>query len=216
MSKNEPTLYLRQQDNNDFLVVCLYVDDIIYMGSSHSIVVEFKSSMMSRFEMTDLGLLHYLLGLEVKQEEDGVFVTQKKYASNLLKRFGVVNCKVASTPMNVNEKLQLEDGTERAYARSFRSLVGGLIYLAHTRPYILFSASVVSRFMSNPSKHPFRAAKRILRYVVGTLDFGIWYSHVSNFKLYEFTNSDWAGSLDDRKSTLGNIFSFGSGAITWS
>ena len=96
---------MRQEGNNDFLVVCLYVDDIIYMGSSHSIVAKFKSSMMSRFEMTYLSLLHYFLGLEVKQGEDGVFVSQKKYASDLLKRFGMVNCKVASTPMNVNEEL---------------------------------------------------------------------------------------------------------------
>ena len=127
-SKNEPTLYLRQEGNNDFLVVCLYVDDIIYMGLSHSIVAEFKSSMISRFEMTYLSFLHYFLGLEVKQGEDGVFVSQKKYALDLLKRFGMVNCKVASTPMNVNEELQLEDSTKKADARIFRSLVGGLIF----------------------------------------------------------------------------------------
>ena len=78
MSKNELTLYLRHQGNNDFLVVCLYFDDILYMGSCHSILVEFKSSMMSRFAIEDLGLLHYFLGLEVKQGEDGVFVSQKK------------------------------------------------------------------------------------------------------------------------------------------
>ena len=102
-----------------------------------------------------------------------MFVSQKKYASYLLKRFGMVNCKVASTPMNVNEKLQLENGIERADARNFGSLVGGLIYLAHTRPNISFLVGVVSRFMSNPSKHHFGAAKWILHYVVGTLDFGI-------------------------------------------
>ena len=129
----------------------------------------------------------------------------------------MVNCKVGSTTMNVNEKLQLEEGTERVDARSFRSLVGGLIYFAHTRPDISFSIGVVSRFMNNPSKHHFGAvAKRILRYVTGTLNYGIWYSHVSNFKLYGFVDSHWLGSLDDRKSTSGNIFSFGSGAITWS
>lgn len=167
-SESEPTLYLRKQGNNDLLVVCLYVDDIIYMGSSHSIVAEFKSSMMSRFEMTDLGLLHYFLGLEVKQGEGDVFVSQKKYALDL-KRFGLVNCKSAATPMNMNEKLQQKDGTGQANARSFRSLVGGLIYLSHTRPDISYSVGVVSRFMSNPSKHHFGAAKRILHYIVGTL-----------------------------------------------
>lgn len=185
------------------------------MGSTHSLIAEFKSSMKSMFEMSDLGLLHYFLGLEVKQGEDGVFISQRKYATDLLKRLNMVNCKVVATPMNVNEKLQLEDGTEKANARSFRSLVGGLIYLAHTRPDISFSMGVISRFMCNPSKHHFGAAKRILRYVAGTLDYGIWYTYVSDFRLFGFTDSDWAGSLDDRRSTSGNIFSLGSCAITW-
>ncbi|XP_049410533.1 uncharacterized mitochondrial protein AtMg00810-like [Solanum stenotomum] len=172
--------------------------------------------IMNKFEMTDLGLLHYFLGLEVKQREGEVFVSQKKYASDLLKRFGLVNCKSVATPMNMNEKLQQEDGTGQANARSFRSLVGGLIYLAHTRPDISYSVGVVSRFMSNPSKHHFGAAKRILHYVAGTLEYGISYSQVSNFRLLGFTDSDWGGSVDDRKSTSGNVFSLGSGAITWS
>ncbi|KAF2317141.1 hypothetical protein GH714_012120 [Hevea brasiliensis] len=110
----------------------------------------------------------------------------------------------------------LEDGTEQANSRSFRSLVRGLIYLAHTRLDISFSIGVVSRFMSNPSKHHFGAAKRILCYIAGTLDYGICYSHVSDFKLYGYTDSDWASSLDDRKSTSGHVFSLGSGVITWS
>ncbi|XP_059310206.1 uncharacterized mitochondrial protein AtMg00810-like [Lycium ferocissimum] len=212
--KLEKTLYGLKQAPRACCM--LYVDDIIYMGSSHSIVAEFKSNMMSRFEMQDLSLLHYFLGFEAKQEEDRVFVSQNKYASDLLKRFGLVDCKFAATPMNLNEKLQQEDCTERANARSFRSLVGGLIYLSHTRPNISYSVGVVSRFMSNPLKHHFGAAKRILHYVVGTLEYGIWYSHVSNFILLGFTESDWVGSVDDRKSTSSNIFSLRLGAITWS
>ena len=109
--------------------------------------------------MTDLGLLYYFLGLEVKQGEGDVFVSQKKYASNIFKRFVLVNCKSAATPMNMNEKLQQKDGTRQAKARSFRSLVGGLIYLAHTRLDISYFVGVVLRFMSNPSKHHFGDAK---------------------------------------------------------
>lgn len=126
------------------------------------------------------------------------------------------NCEVAATSMNINEKLQHEDRTEKANQRLFRSLVGGLNYLTHTRPDIIFRVSVVSRFMHNPTKQHFGVAKRILRYVAGTFDFGIWYSKVSNFKLFGFTYNDQAGYLDDRKSASGNIFSFGSGAVTWS
>ena len=93
------------------------------------------------------------------------------------------NCEVAATPININEKLQREDGTEKTNPRLFRSLVGGLNYLTHTRLDITFSISVVSKFMHSPTKQHFGAAKRILRYVAGTVDFGVWYSKVSNFKL---------------------------------
>ena len=215
-SNNEPTLYLKREGKKDFLVVCLYVDDMIYMGSSESIVAEFKDCMMKKFEMSDLGLLHYFLGLEVKQGVDGIFISQRKYAMDLLKKFNMVNYKVAVIPMNVNEKLCRDDGAEMANATYFRSLVGGLNYLSHTRPDIAFSVGVVSRFMHNPSKLHLGAAKRILRYVVGTTEHGIWYSKVSNFKLTGFTDSDWAVSIDDRKSTSGFLFNLGSGAISWS
>ena len=150
---------MKKKGNSDLLLICLYVDDIIYMGSSHSLIQEFKKGMMTTFEMTDLGLLHYFLGLESKQGEDGVFISQRKFAEDLLKRFNLLNCKKATKPMNINEKLQLEDGTEEADAKKFRSLVGGLIYLAHTRSNISFFVGVVSRFMSSPSKHHFGAAK---------------------------------------------------------
>ena len=185
------------------------------MGSSSTLVEEFKSSMMSSFEMTDLGLLHYFLGLEILQDEAGVFIFQKKYAADLLKKFNMSNCKMVATPMNANQKLQQEDGAEGANQKQFRSLVGGLIYLTHTRPDISFSVGVVSRFMSNPSKQHYGVAKRILRYIAGTLNYGIWYTHVTNFRLVGFTDSDWASSLDDRRSTSGYVFGLGSGAITW-
>lgn len=131
-SENEPTLYIKQRSMHESIIICLYVDDILYMGSSPSLVQDFKSCMMKRFDMIDLGLMHYFLGLEVKQHADGVFISQKKYVADLLQRFNMFNCKVAATPMNMNEKLRQEDGTEKANAKFFRSLVGGLIYLSHT------------------------------------------------------------------------------------
>ncbi|XP_016579224.2 secreted RxLR effector protein 161-like [Capsicum annuum] len=128
----------------------------------------------------------------------------------------MVNCNVAATPMNINEKLCHDDGSEMANATYFRSLAGGLNYLSHTRPDIAFSVGVVSRFMHNPSKLHLGAVKRILRYIVGTLDHGIWYSKVTSFTLTGFTDSDYAGNIDDRKSTSGFLFNLGSGAISWS
>ena len=125
-------------------------------------------------------------------------------------------CETVKTPMNPNEKLQKEDGTGKIDEKLFRSLVEGLNYLTHTRPNIAHSVSVVSRYMRSPTKQQLGAAKRILKYVAGSTRFGILYEHVSEFKLVGYTDSDWAGSLDDKKSTSGSVFSFGLGAITWS
>ena len=186
-----------------------------YMSSSTSLIDEFRICMKKEFEMSNLGLLHYFLGLEVKQVEDRIFVSQRKYAIDLLKRFNVLNCKVVATPMNLNEKLQPSDGTEEVNSSYFRSLVGGLIYLTHTRPDIAFSVGLISIFMHSPSMHHLGAAKRILRYIAGTTDFGLWYGHVSEFRLLGYTDSDWAGCLEDRRSISGYIFSLGSGAISW-
>ena len=215
-SENEPTLYVKRHDSGDFCIVCIYVDDMIYLGSSESLVDEFKLCMEKEFEMTDLGKLQFFLGLEVKQGEDGIFVSQRKYARDLLFKFGMYNCKAAATPMNTNEKLQLADGTGAAEPSLYRSLIGGLNYLTHTRPDIMFSVSVLSRFMHNPTKQHLGAAKRVLRYIAGTTDLGIWYSSNSNFKLFGYCDSDWAGCVDDRKSTSGHVFCMGSGAISWS
>ena len=105
-SENGPTLYLKHQGNKDFLLVCLYVDYMICIGSSKSLIdYHFKSCMMRIFVMTNLGLLQYFLGLEMKQGEDGSFVCQKKYVVDLLKRFNMRNCEEAPTPMNKKEKL---------------------------------------------------------------------------------------------------------------
>lgn len=166
--------------------------------------------------MSDMGLLHYFLGLEVQQEEDGIFISHRKYAKDLLKKFGMLNSKPESTPMNVNEKLQYEDRAEKADASSFRSLVGGLIYLTHTRSDIAFSVGLISRFMQHPSKFHLGAAKRVLQYIARTMEYGIWYSRVSKLSLCGYTDFDWAASLDDRHSISANVFTLGSGVIRWS
>ncbi|KAJ8625785.1 hypothetical protein MRB53_034315 [Persea americana] len=125
------------------------------------------------------------------------------------------SCNETSTPMNAIERLTNEDGSGRADARVFRSIVGGLIYLTHTRPNIVFVVSLISRFMHSPTRHHLGVAKRILRYVRGIMNYGIWYYPVTNLSLIGFTDSDWAGSLQDRKSTTSYMFNIGCGAVCW-
>ena len=165
--------------------------------------------------MIDLGLMRYFLGMQVKQRPGQIFISQEKYADDLLKKFNMQDCKPLATPMAMNEKLSKDDGQNKVDATVYRSLVGSLIYLTNSRPDIVHAVSIVSRFMSNPSKAHFAAAKRILRYVKGTKDFGILYEADRDFNLTGYTDSDWAGITDDRKSTSGYVFLLGKKAISW-
>jgi len=143
-SSNEPTVYTKMQGNSDVLLLCLYIDDILYMGSSEELLVEFKENMMKIFEMTDMGPLRYFLGLEVKQKKGCIFVSQQRYVEDLLYKSGMMNCKNIDTPMNSNEKLQLLDNSGKTDPQRYRKLVGALLYLTYTRPDIMFAVSMVS------------------------------------------------------------------------
>lgn len=163
-SKSEATLYTKIE-GLDILIISLYVDDLIFMGNNKKMLEDFKKEMMKMYEMSDLGLLHYFLGIEVLQDEHGIFISQKKYAENILKKFKMNGCKTVAIPLVPNEKLKKEDGAEKIDASTYRSLVGSLLYLTATRPDIMYSASLLSRYMQNPSQIHFGTAKRVLRYL---------------------------------------------------
>ncbi|KAL6133806.1 hypothetical protein ACLB2K_066039 [Fragaria x ananassa] len=145
--------------------------------------------MMSTYEMNDMGLLHYFLGIEVSQSKDGIFISQKKYAENILKKFNLLGCNSVATPLIANEKLKKEDGAKKADPTKYRSLIGGLLYLTATRSDIIFAASLLSRYMQEPSQIHFGAAKRVLRYLQGTLDHGILYKAAESSTLVGYTDT---------------------------
>ena len=169
------SLYVKKEGTQDILIVCLYVDDLIYTGTNPSTVQKFKEAMMHEYEMTDLSLMKYFLGIQVRQSKGEIFISQEKYLDKILKKFQMHNCKPISTPLAVSEKLQKDDGAQKFDAKIYRSLVGSLIYLTNTRPDIVYPVSLISRFMQDPSKLHYAAAKRILRYLQGTRKLGIRY-----------------------------------------
>ena len=183
------------------------------MGSSSKMNDKFKAAMMNEFEMKDLGIMKYFLGMEVYQSKDEIFICQTKYAQDMLNKFHMLDCHPSPTPSAHGEVLCRDDGADLVDEKTYRSIVGSLIFVTHTRPDITYSVSLVSRYMTNPYEIHMKVAKRILRYVKGTLEFGIHYYSSEKFNLVGFSDSDWGGSLDDRKSTSGNCFSFGSGLI---
>jgi len=173
-SQCEHTLYRKCLNNGDRLLLSVYVDDIVYTSSSGDLIHQFKAEMKRTFDMSDLGELSFFLGLKVKQLTDGIHVRQKSYIEALLQKLNMKNCKYAQTPMSVNTQAVEEEGL--CDPKLYQSLIGKLIYLTHSRPDICFSVSYLSRFMSCPLNSHLSAAKRILRYLAGTMELGLWFS----------------------------------------
>ncbi|KAH9681198.1 hypothetical protein KPL71_026879 [Citrus sinensis] len=163
----EHALYVKENDG-DILIVCLYVDNLIFTGSDPSLFEEFKRVMIKEFEVIDIGLMAYYLGIEVKQKEEGIFISQESYAKEILKKFKMNDCKLISTPVECGVKLSKHDEGEDIDSTFLKSLVGSLCYLTCTRPNILYVVGLVSRYMENPKTTHFKAAKRILRYIKDT------------------------------------------------
>ncbi|KAI5341826.1 hypothetical protein L3X38_009701 [Prunus dulcis] len=165
--------------------------------------------------MTDLGLLHHFLGMGVEQTDKHIFIHQKKYAMKILEKFGMRDCKSVAIPLVVNGKLCRDDGSEAADESEFRQIVGSLLYLTATRSDVMFASSLLARFMHNPSKKHMGTAKRVLRYIQGTLDFGIEFAKGKTATLIGYCDSDWAGSEDEMRSTSGYAFILGSSMFSW-
>ncbi|XP_028062238.1 uncharacterized protein LOC114265618 [Camellia sinensis] len=206
-----------QEENVDdeILVVSLYVNDLLVTGSSKELIDKFKEEMKDVFEMTDLRRMTFFLGMQVHQKQNEIFLCLHKYATEILKKFSMEECKPTATPMNQKEKFCKEDGAEKVDERPYRSLIGCLMYLTTTRSDIIHAVSSLSRYMHCDSEIHFQAGKTILRYLKGTIDYGIRFSQVKNFSLHGYSDSDWAGCVDDMRSTSGYCFNFGSGIFSW-
>jgi len=184
-------------------------------GNNTSLVEKFKQEMMEAFEMIDLGLMTFFLGMEIVQDEHEVFICQKKYAKEIPKKFKLEERKAMSTPMNQKKKLCKEDGKDKIDLAYFRSLIGCLMYLTATRPDILNAVSILSWFMHCAIELHLKAAKRMIRCVKGTCNFGIKFTRIKEFKLVGFSDSDWEGSSNDLlMSTSCYCFTLGYGVFS--
>jgi hypothetical protein len=171
--------------------------------------------MKSKFEMTDLGKMRYFLGVEVLQSSKGIHLCQKKYAKDVLDRFGMKECNLVKNPIVPGSKLTTKGGGKKVNATQFKQLVGSLMYLMATRPDLMYSVCLISRYMADPIEEHLLAAKRVLRYLKGTLELSVFYAREGAIELFAFTNSDHAGDYNDRKSTSGYVFKLSGGAVGW-
>ncbi|KAK2352556.1 putative mitochondrial protein [Trifolium repens] len=212
-------VYMKGTDISNAILICLYVDDFLITGSNTDSIEKFKGRLKVEFEMSDLGKLNYFLGLEFHYASDGVVLHQRKYIADVLKRFHMENCNEAETPMEANLKLSMSEDEQAVDATLFKQVVGSLRFICNTRPDINYAVGSVSRFMSKPKTSHLIAAKRILRYLKGTKDYGLAFptsNNNSQIELEGFSDSDWCGDKDDRRSTLGYWFRFRNSPISWS
>lgn len=155
--------------------------------------------MIAEFEMTNLVELHYFLGIEVWQKEDGIFMSYGKYTWDILKKLGMLSCKPEKTPLEVGLKLYGDDDFDSIDVTLYHQLVGSLIDITTSRPNISFAVSMVSRFMEEPKEFHWKATKRILIYLGGTIGYGLVYMSTEYFRLIIYEDLDWTGCMDDKK-----------------
>lgn len=213
-SLNDYALFIRRTTHGDVFLL-LYVDDMILTGSDIQGISKVKQYLARAFEMTDMGQLSYFLGIEVSRSSSGYFISQMKYATEILRLPHFTDDKVCDTPLAVNTKLRTTDGELLSNPTLYRQLVGMLTYLTITRPDIAHAVHVVSQFMATPRSIHYAAILRIIRYLRGTLHRGLLLSSSSLPTLIAYSDADWAGDVTDRRSTTGYLIFLGNSLISW-
>ncbi|KAF5199308.1 Retrovirus-related pol polyprotein from transposon tnt 1-94 [Thalictrum thalictroides] len=196
---------------SQIMIILVYVDDIVLTGNVPSLLSTFIATLSRAFEIRDFGPLHYFLGIDVSSLRSGLHLSQTKYTLELLICSNMLDCKPCSTPLRAKSQLSVSDGTLLPDASEYRHLVGSLQYLTLTRPDIAYVVHIVSQFMSAPRTDHYTAVKRILRYLKGSLDFGLVFRPSAGaLSLHAFSDADWASCPDSRRSTTGFCVFLGS------
>nr|GEW64184.1 retrovirus-related Pol polyprotein from transposon TNT 1-94 [Tanacetum cinerariifolium] len=212
---NDPTLFIRRFDK-DILVVHVYVDDIIF-GSTHPRYTQpFFDIMKSRFEMSMMGEMTVFLGLQVNQSSCGIFINQSNYVLEIFKKYEMESCNPVGTPMEIKDKLDLDQNGTPVDAMKYHSMIGALMYLTSSRPDIIHATCLCARYQAKPIEKHLKEVKRIFRYLWGTINTSLWYTKDFGFKLTGFSDADYAECKDTFKSTFGGAQFLGEKLVSWS
>ncbi|XP_048231307.1 secreted RxLR effector protein 161-like [Ricinus communis] len=171
--------------------------------------------MKEEFDMTDLGRMKYFLNVEVMQGAKGIFINQKRYAGELLKRFNLHSGNAVKNLIVPGSKLSKEGEGAKVDATLYKYLIGSLTYITATKPDLMYVVCLLSRYMADPTEQHMQAAKRVLRYLKGTMSFGLFYKKGMVEELTAYTDSDYASDVDDRRSTSGYVFLLNGGVVSW-
>nr|GEW23945.1 hypothetical protein [Tanacetum cinerariifolium] len=196
----DQTLFIRKH-RGEFLLVQVYVNDIIFRSSNPQLCREFEGLMHEKFQISAMGELNFFLGLQVLQKKDGIFFSQDKYVGDILKKFGYSDVRSANTPMDEENPWGKDGSGKDVNIHLYRSMIGSLMYLTASRPAIMFVFCTCARHQVTPKECHLYEVKRIFRYLKGHLKLGLWYPKESLFDLVAYSDSDYGGATQDRKST---------------
>ncbi|GJR87938.1 retrovirus-related pol polyprotein from transposon TNT 1-94 [Tanacetum coccineum] len=194
------TLSTKKRDSH-IIIVQIYVDGIIFRSTCQDLCDDFSKIMHDEFEMSMMGELNFFLSLQIKQLEDGIFFNQSKYIKEMLKKFGLEDSKPIKTPMSSETKLTRDEDGESVDDTKYHGMIGSFLYLMASRPDIMFSVCLCSRFQEVPKTSHLEAVKRIFRYIKGTTHLGLWYPKGTGVETIIHADSDHTGDYVDRKST---------------
>ena len=214
-ARSDTSLFIYRQ-GADTVYLLLYVDDIILTASSQQLLSRVIDALKKEFAMKDLGPLHHFLGMSVQRRGAAIFLSQRQYALDILAHHGMTDCKPCSTPVDTCAKVPADAGPPVTDPTDYRSLVGALQYLTFTRPDIAYAVQQVCLHMHDPREVHLVAAKRILRYLQGTLSHGLVIPRSTPTQLVVYTDADWAGCPDTRRSTSGYAVFLGGSLVSWS
>lgn len=214
-SKSDNSLFIYKHGGNTVFLL-LYVDDIILTASSTPFLQHIITLLSSEFTMADLGPLSYFLGISVTRSKGVMFLSQRKYAEEILQRANMTNCKPVTTPADTKSKLSVNSGTPISDPTLYRRLAGALQYLTFSRPDIAYAVQQICLFMHAPREPHLTALKRILRYIRGTLDYGLRLFASPTTRLIAYSDADWGGCPDTRRSTSGYCVYLGDNLLSWS
>jgi hypothetical protein len=212
-SRSDPSLFvLHQRAGAAYLL--LYVDDIVLTASSTQLLRHVQQQLLAEFSMKDLGPLHYFLGITVQRSPSGFFLSQKKYADELLDRANMTECKPVSTPVDTRSKLSADGGPPVDDHSEYQSIVGALQYITMTRPDMAYAMQHACLYMHDPREQHLALVKRTLRYLRGTTEHGLHLRRSASLDLVAYSDADWAGCPDTRRSTSGYVVYLGDALIS--
>jgi hypothetical protein len=200
------------------MFVLVYVADIIVASSTQRFTYHLVKELNQEFALKDLGDVHYFLGMEVTRMKEGLLMTQERYANDILHRVNIENYKAVSTPMVPSKKLLITDGEPLGPkdATQYKSVVGALQYLTLACPYLSFVVNRVCQFLHCSTTAHWERVQEILRYVKGTLGHVLKFVKSPSLILGGFSDTDWLGCPNDRRSTGGFAIFLGPNLISWS